>query len=239
MFQPVLCMLDCRGKGATSYQCAPAAKKLAAASRGALMDAWLGEGGEWLAPFTWHLLVYICPPSPSTGKRRTNQSKLSGGLPGWSGLEHLLMRRGWGTGTASAWGRGGFREAWQQIPSTHRAGEHGWWDGRAGLFMVGGWGTSGKSRSKMFRLGIRKHFLTLGTVKGWIRLPRKVVQSLSLQVFKTWLDKALNKLLWAHSWACCEQKVGLRPPQLPSSLGDAMILSGGTGNPWKVGIKWN
>ncbi|KFW70396.1 hypothetical protein AS28_03201, partial [Pygoscelis adeliae] len=46
-----------------------------------------------------------------------------------------------------------------------------------------------------FRLNIRKHFFTERVVKHWNRLPREVVDALSLSVFKRHLDSALNNVL--------------------------------------------
>jgi len=52
-----------------------------------------------------------------------------------------------------------------------------------------------KRRHRKFRLNMRKNFFPLRVTEPWSRLPREVVESLSLEIFKTRLDKILCSLL--------------------------------------------
>ncbi|KAK4823942.1 hypothetical protein QYF61_008328 [Mycteria americana] len=56
-------------------------------------------------------------------------------------------------------------------------------------------GEAFKLKKGSFRLDIRKKFFTVRVVRHWNRLPREVVDALSLEVFKARLDEALSKLI--------------------------------------------
>ena len=56
-------------------------------------------------------------------------------------------------------------------------------------------GNGFKLKEGRLRLGIRKKFFTMRVVKRWNRLPREVVNTSSLEVFKDRLDGALSNLI--------------------------------------------
>jgi len=56
-------------------------------------------------------------------------------------------------------------------------------------------GNGHKLRHRKFRLNMRKNFFTLRVKEPWHRLPREVVESSSLEIFKIHLDKVLYNLL--------------------------------------------
>ena len=51
-------------------------------------------------------------------------------------------------------------------------------------------------RRGKFRLNMRKNFFPLRVTEPWPRLPREVVESPSLEIFKTCLAAVLCSLLW-------------------------------------------
>jgi len=56
-------------------------------------------------------------------------------------------------------------------------------------------GNGHKLKHGKFRLNMRKNFFTLRVTEYWNRLPREVVESPSLEIFKTLLDEVLCSLL--------------------------------------------
>jgi len=56
-------------------------------------------------------------------------------------------------------------------------------------------GNKHKLKHRKFHLNMRKNLFTLGVTEHWNRLPREVVESPSLEIFKIHLDKVLCSLL--------------------------------------------
>ncbi|KFV85406.1 hypothetical protein N308_09932, partial [Struthio camelus australis] len=52
-----------------------------------------------------------------------------------------------------------------------------------------------KLQHRQFRLNLRKKFLTVRVTEHWNRLPREVVDSSSLEIFKIHLDTTLGNVL--------------------------------------------
>jgi len=55
-------------------------------------------------------------------------------------------------------------------------------------------GSGHKRKHRKFRLNMRKNFFPLRVTEHWNRLPREVVESSSLEIFQTRLDKVLCSL---------------------------------------------
>jgi len=76
---------------------------------------------------------------------------------------------------------------------------------RVGLCSLGQWyrmsGDSLKLHQWRYRLDIRKNFFSERVLRYWYRLPREVVMSPSLEVFKECVDIALKNIVqWAFWW---------------------------------------
>jgi len=81
-------------------------------------------------------------------------------------------------------------------------------------------GNGFKLEAGRFRLDIRKKFLTVRVVRHWNRLPSKVVDVSSQEVFKARLDGAVSNLVWwevslpiAGSWNWMTLKVSSFQPK--------------------------
>jgi len=83
------------------------------------------------------------------------------------------------------------------------------------------WGNGHKLKHMKLRLKIRKHFFTVRVVKHLHRLPRVVVESPLIEIFKTQLDTTLDSLLWLTLLQQGSSQ------EVPSNLNDSAFL-------WKI-----
>jgi len=71
-------------------------------------------------------------------------------------------------------------------------------------------GDGHKLKQRKFQLNMRKNFFPLRVMEPWPRLPREVVESSSLEIFKTRLDAVPCSLLHV---TLLRQGIGLDDPQ--------------------------
>ena len=91
-------------------------------------------------------------------------------------------------------------------------------------------GNGHKQKHRKFRLNMRKNFFPLRVTDPWTRLPREVVESPSLEIFKTRLDAVLCSLLWV---TLLRQGGWTRwPTEVPSKPEHSVILCDSVSWPW-------
>jgi len=56
-------------------------------------------------------------------------------------------------------------------------------------------GNGHKLKQRKFHVNVRKNFFPLRVTEHWNRLPKEIVESPSLEILKTRLDKVLRSLL--------------------------------------------
>jgi len=83
-------------------------------------------------------------------------------------------------------------------------------------------GNGHKLKPRKFQLNMRKNFFPLRVMEPWPRLPREVVESPSLEIFKPRLDAVLCSLVWVtllrqEGWT-------RRPTAVPSNPEHSVIL---------------
>jgi len=83
-------------------------------------------------------------------------------------------------------------------------------------------GDGHKLKHRKFYLNLRKNLFTLRVTEHWNRLPREVMESPSVEIFKTCLDEVLCSLLlvnllWQEGWT-------RQCPDVPSNPCNSVIL---------------
>ena len=76
-----------------------------------------------------------------------------------------------------------------------------------------------KLKHRKVHLNIRKHFFTVRVTEQWHRLPREIVDSPSLEIFKSCLDMVLGNWFYVALLSS-----GVGPEDLQRSLPTSTIL---------------
>lgn len=124
---------------------------------------------------------------------------------GWS---TYCVRNGWVRWACSAWRRQGFRETKSSLRGGYK-------QSRARLYQ-GLYGGSWEKNERLWTYmktgeastSYNEKKLTMSMFRHCMRMAREVMKSLSLEVFKFWLDEALSNLTWIQFWLCFELKLG-------------------------------
>ena len=130
------------------------------------------------------------------------------------------IRKGWESWDFSAWRREDSRRSYQCIWIPEGKVERKW---SQALFSDVQWqGKRHKLKHRRFRLNISKHLFTVRVTEHWHRLSREIMESPSLELFKSCLD---TDRATCFRWPCLNKGSWTRlPPGLPCTLNHSVSL---------------